>query len=62
MDVSNQVPSYRLTTAMSAKSLVRLFPHDQSMVVIIDDRSDVWGDTPNLVKVIPCTPLVRGLS
>lgn len=39
---------------MSAKSLVRLFPHDQSMVVIIDDRSDVWGDSPNLVKVVPC--------
>lgn len=44
----------QLTTAMSAKSLVRLFPHDQSMVVIIDDRSDVWGDSPNLIKVVPC--------
>lgn len=39
---------------MSSKSLVRLFPTDQSMVVVIDDRSDVWGDCPNLVKVVPC--------
>lgn len=38
---------------MSSKSLVRLFPTDQSMVVVIDDRSDVWGDCPNLVKVVP---------
>jgi hypothetical protein len=26
------------------------------MVVVIDDRSDVWGDIPNLVKVVPCEP------
>ncbi|GMK53590.1 hypothetical protein CspeluHIS016_0101760 [Cutaneotrichosporon spelunceum] len=39
--------------SMSSKSLVRLFPTDQSMVVIIDDRADVWADSPNLVKVIP---------
>jgi RNA polymerase II subunit A-like phosphatase len=24
------------------------------MVVVIDDRSDVWGHIPNVVKVIPC--------
>ena len=24
------------------------------MVVVIDDRQDVWGDCPNLVKVVPC--------
>ncbi|CAO1631472.1 unnamed protein product [Sympodiomycopsis kandeliae] len=35
------------------KSLSRLFPMDTSMVVIIDDRGDVWGWSPNLVKVIP---------
>lgn len=40
---------------LSSKSLVRLFPTDQSMVVVIDDRADVWGDCPNLVKVVPCT-------
>ena len=39
---------------LSAKSLKRLFPTDQSMVVVIDDRSDVWGDIANLVKVVPC--------
>lgn len=26
------------------------------MVVVIDDRQDVWGDCPNLVKVVPCKP------
>ena len=38
----------------NSKNLKRLFPTDQSMVVVIDDRADVWGDVPNLVKVIPC--------
>jgi RNA polymerase II subunit A-like phosphatase len=41
-------------TGFSAKDLKRLFPTDQSMVVIIDDRSDIWSDVPNLVKVVPC--------
>ncbi|KAK0539670.1 CTD phosphatase Fcp1 [Tilletia horrida] len=35
------------------KSLARLFPVDTSMVVIIDDRADVWKWSPNLVKVVP---------
>ena len=39
---------------LTQKSLQRLFPCDQSMVVIIDDRADVWEWSPNLVKVIPC--------
>lgn len=39
---------------MTTKNLQRLFPSDQSMVAIIDDRSDVWADVPNLVKVNPC--------
>lgn len=39
---------------MVHKSLERLFPVDQSMVVVIDDRGDVWNWSPNLVKVIPC--------
>lgn len=34
------------------KNLKRLFPSDQSMVAIIDDRADVWDWSPNLVKVI----------
>ncbi|KZT74927.1 hypothetical protein DAEQUDRAFT_720113 [Daedalea quercina L-15889] len=39
--------------SLTQKSLQRLFPSDQSMVVIIDDRADVWEWSPNLVKVIP---------
>ncbi|KAG0671166.1 Carboxy-terminal domain (CTD) phosphatase [Maudiozyma exigua] len=39
--------------SMTQKSLERLFPSDQSMVVIIDDRGDVWNWSPNLIKVIP---------
>jgi len=39
------------------KSLKRLFPSDQSMVVIIDDRADIWNWSPHLVKVIPCATL-----
>ncbi|KDN37201.1 hypothetical protein K437DRAFT_211866, partial [Tilletiaria anomala UBC 951] len=35
------------------KSLSRLFPVDTSMVVIIDDRADVWSRSPNLIKVNP---------
>lgn len=33
------------------KALKRLFPVDTSMVVIIDDRGDVWQWSPNLIKV-----------
>ena len=35
------------------KSLARLFPVNTSMVAIIDDRADVWGWSPNLIKVHP---------
>ena len=37
--------------SLVAKSLQRLFPTDTRMVVIIDDRGDVWGWNANLVKV-----------
>ena len=37
----------------TAKNLQRLFPVDTKMVVIIDDRGDVWKWSPNLVKVTP---------
>lgn len=40
--------------SLTQKSLQRLFPCDTSMVVIIDDRADVWEWSPNLIKVIPC--------
>lgn len=39
--------------SMTAKSLQRLFPVDTKMVVIIDDRGDVWKWSDNLVKVAP---------
>ncbi|ODV63149.1 protein serine/threonine phosphatase ASCRUDRAFT_31434 [Ascoidea rubescens DSM 1968] len=39
--------------SLSQKSLTKLFPVDTSMVVIIDDRGDVWDWCPNLIKVIP---------
>ena len=42
------------TGSLTQKSLQRLFPCDTSMVVIIDDRADVWEWSPNLIKVIPC--------
>jgi FCP1-like phosphatase family protein len=40
--------------SLTQKSLQRLFPCDTSMVVIIDDRADVWEWSTNLVKVVPC--------
>lgn len=43
-----------LSAGMTRKSLQRLFPCDTNMVVIIDDRADVWDGSPHLVKVIPC--------
>lgn len=39
--------------SLTAKNLQRLFPVDTRMVVIIDDRGDVWRWSPNLIKVAP---------
>ncbi|PGH16216.1 hypothetical protein AJ80_05239 [Polytolypa hystricis UAMH7299] len=39
--------------SLTAKNLQRLFPVDTKMVVIIDDRGDVWKWTDNLIKVSP---------
>ncbi|KAL5357735.1 hypothetical protein BJX96DRAFT_23750 [Aspergillus floccosus] len=39
--------------SLTAKNLHRLFPVDTKMVVIIDDRGDVWRWSPNLIKVSP---------
>ncbi|KAI8800956.1 hypothetical protein BJ742DRAFT_779771 [Cladochytrium replicatum] len=39
--------------SFAKKSLKRLFPCDHSMVVVVDDRADVWQYSPNLVKVRP---------
>ncbi|OBA22592.1 hypothetical protein METBIDRAFT_39284 [Metschnikowia bicuspidata var. bicuspidata NRRL YB-4993] len=38
---------------LTHKNLRRLFPVDQLMVVIIDDRGDVWLWELNLIKVVP---------
>ncbi|KAJ2719183.1 CTD phosphatase Fcp1 [Coemansia sp. Benny D115] len=37
--------------SITRKNLKRLFPIDTSMVVIIDDRGDVWEWSPNLIRV-----------
>jgi len=38
---------------MNFKTLQRLFPCDDSMVIIVDDRSDVWKRSRNLIQVSP---------
>ncbi|EGC35499.1 hypothetical protein DICPUDRAFT_55168 [Dictyostelium purpureum] len=35
------------------KTLQRLFPCDDSMVLIVDDRSDVWKKSKNLIQISP---------
>ncbi|KAJ5888032.1 hypothetical protein N7495_008073 [Penicillium taxi] len=39
--------------SLTAKNLQRLFPVDTKMVVIMDDRGDVWRWNANLIKVTP---------
>ncbi|WEW55158.1 CTD phosphatase Fcp1 [Emydomyces testavorans] len=39
--------------SLTAKNLQRLFPVDTKMVVIIDDRGDVWKWSDNLIRVFP---------
>ncbi|GAB7350968.1 hypothetical protein MBLNU459_g1467t2 [Dothideomycetes sp. NU459] len=39
--------------SLTVKNLKRLFPVDSKMVVIIDDRGDVWHWSQNLIKVTP---------
>lgn len=39
--------------SLTQKTVERLFPVDTNMVVVIDDRADVWNWIPNLVKVVP---------
>ncbi|CAK5280408.1 unnamed protein product [Mycena citricolor] len=58
IDPDNKIFGSRLLSrdesgSVTQKTLARLFPCDQSMVVIIDDRADVWQWSPNLVKVVP---------
>jgi hypothetical protein len=44
----------RNAIGLTQKNIQRLFPCDTSMVVVMDDRSDVWNWSPNLIKVKPC--------
>lgn len=37
------------------KNLKRIFPADDSTVLVIDDRADVWDYSRNLIPVSPCT-------
>ncbi|KAH9470144.1 hypothetical protein Pst134EA_007410 [Puccinia striiformis f. sp. tritici] len=58
IDPTNQIFGNRILSrdesgSMTQKSITRLFPVDTSMVVIIDDRGDVWEYSPNLVAVVP---------
>lgn len=50
----NRIISRDENGSMTAKSLQRIFPVSQQMVVIIDDRADVWPrNRDNLIKVVP---------
>jgi RNA polymerase II subunit A-like phosphatase len=51
---SERILSRNESGSASVKSLKRLFPTDESMVVVIDDRWEVWAHGRNLVKVVPC--------
>lgn len=51
---ANRVISRDENGSITSKSLQRIFPVSTNMVVIIDDRADVWPrNRPNLIKVIP---------
>lgn len=49
----NRILSRDENGSLTQKSLQRLFPTDQSMVIVIDDRGDVWNWCENLIKVVP---------
>ena len=50
---SDRILSRDESGSMVAKNLERLFPVDTKMVVIIDDRADVWKWSANLIRVTP---------
>ncbi|OMJ23045.1 RNA polymerase II subunit A C-terminal domain phosphatase [Smittium culicis] len=37
--------------SLTHKEIRRLFPCDESMVVVVDDRADVWSWAPSLIKI-----------
>ncbi|KAH8645811.1 hypothetical protein BX600DRAFT_373960, partial [Xylariales sp. PMI_506] len=51
---ANRIISRDENGSLTAKSLQRLFPVSTHMVVVIDDRADVWpNNRSNLIKVTP---------
>jgi RNA polymerase II subunit A-like phosphatase len=42
------------------KELTRIFPCDDTMVAILDDRLDVWERSPNLIQVRPYEFFIHG--
>ncbi|KAF4976483.1 hypothetical protein FZEAL_6849 [Fusarium zealandicum] len=59
VDPDNKLFGHRVISrdengSITSKNLQRLFPVSTDMVVIIDDRADVWPlNRPNLIKVVP---------
>jgi len=57
MFTENKIMSRDDAGDMNSKNLTRLFPWDNTMVVVVDDREDVWVSngqpSPNLVKIEP---------
>ncbi|KAI1458605.1 hypothetical protein F4805DRAFT_423987 [Annulohypoxylon moriforme] len=50
----NRIISRDENDGIEAKSLQRLFPVSTNMVVVIDDRADVWPrNRPNIIRVTP---------
>lgn len=44
----------RTDLLIEAKSIKRIFPTTEDMVVIVDDRTDVWAeDTKNIINLVP---------
>ncbi|ORY93174.1 HAD-like domain-containing protein [Syncephalastrum racemosum] len=49
----NRILSRDESGSVTQKKIQRLFPCDTSMVVVLDDRSDVWSFSPNLIRIKP---------
>lgn len=50
---SDRILSRDENGSLTAKSLQKIFPVDARMVLIIDDRGDVWDWSKSLIKVVP---------
>jgi TFIIF-interacting CTD phosphatase-like protein len=61
-DPSNSLLNFNFSLDPNVKNLRQLFPADDSMVVIVDDREDVWMQPngqiqQNLLRIQPCMHL-----